>query len=134
MAPRSAVLLLQALAVCVVGLQKAHAVDIAELKASAHALQPWLKQIRRELHQFPELMYEEHETSARIRRHLDNMDIPYQHPYAKTGIVGRVGTGKPLIALRADIDALPVQEPGGLAFVSKNSGRMHACGHDGECY
>jgi IAA-amino acid hydrolase len=136
MAPAwSAVLLLQAaLAVTVVGLQGAHAVDIAKLKASAHALQPWLKQVRRELHQFPELMFEEHNTSARIRQHLDDLGIPYKHPYAKTGVVGRIGKGKPIIALRADIDALPVQEPEGLAFVSKNSGRMHACGHDGECH
>jgi IAA-amino acid hydrolase len=134
MAPWSAVLLLQALAVTVVGLQGAHAVDIAELKASARSLQPWLKQIRRELHQFPELMYEEHNTSARIRQHLDDLGILYKYPYAKTGVVGRIGTGKPIIALRADIDALPVQEPEGLAFVSKNSGRMHACGHDGELH
>lgn len=135
MAPWSAVLLLQALAVTIVlqmSLQVAHAVDVSELKASAQALQPWLKQVRRELHQFPELMYEEHNTSARIRQHLDELGVSYKHPYAKTGVVGRIGKGKPIIALRADIDALPVQEPEGLAFVSKNSGRMHACGHDGE--
>jgi IAA-amino acid hydrolase len=77
-------------------------------------------------------MFEEHKTSAYIRQQLDDLDIPYKYPFAKTGIVGRVGQGKPIIALRSDIDALPIQEPEGLQFASKNSGRMHACGHDGE--
>lgn len=77
-------------------------------------------------------MYEEHKTSAYIRQQLDDLDIPYKYPFAKTGIVASVGQGKPIIALRADIDALPIQEPAGLQFASQNSGRMHACGHDGE--
>jgi metal-dependent amidase/aminoacylase/carboxypeptidase family protein len=77
-------------------------------------------------------MFEEHKTSAYIRQQLDDLDIPYKYPFAKTGIVGRVGQGKPIIALRADIDALPIQERTGLHFASQNSGRMHACGHDGE--
>lgn len=110
-----------------------HAVDIGKLKAAALSMQPWLQQVRRELHQFPELMYEEHNTSARIRQHLDDLGVPYTYPYAKTGVVARIGKGKPIIALRADIDALPVHEPEGLEFASKHPGRMHACGHDGEC-
>lgn len=110
----------------------AHAVDIGKLKAAALSMQPWLQQVRRELHQVPELMYEEHNTSARIRQHLDDLGVPYTYPYAKTGVVARIGKGKPVIALRADIDALPVHEPEGLEFASKHPGRMHACGHDGE--
>jgi hypothetical protein len=124
--------LLVTLCTALLALNGAHAVDIEAIKSSAQALQPWLKQIRRELHQFPELMFQEINTSARIRQHLDELDISYKYPYAKTGVVGRIGNGKPVIALRADIDALPVHEPEGLAFISKNQGRMHACGHDGE--
>jgi metal-dependent amidase/aminoacylase/carboxypeptidase family protein len=111
----------------------ATAVVTAELKAAALELAPWLKAVRRELHATPELMYAEHNTSAALRRHLEAMGVAYAHPYAKTGIVARLGTGQPVIALRADIDALPIQEPPGLAFASANAGTMHACGHDGAC-
>lgn len=124
--------LLVTLCTALLALNGAHAVDIEAIKSSAQALQPWLKRIRRELHQFPELMFQETNTSARIRQHLDELDISYKYPYAKTGVVGRIGKGKPVVALRADIDALPVHEPEGLAFISKNQGKMHACGHDGE--
>lgn len=112
----------------------AYAAQLPDLKAAAEQLRPWLVSVRREFHQHPELMYEEHETSARIRKYLEDLDIPVQHPFAKTGLVGRIGKGKPVVALRSDIDALPVHEPEGLSFRSKNEGRMHACGHDGECY
>lgn len=109
-------------------------ITLAELKDAAHTLQPWLTTVRRELHQIPELMYQEHKTSATIRQHLDDMGVYYKHPYAKTGVVARVGKGKPVVALRADIDALPIQEPQGLGFASKNPGMMHACGHDGKSW
>uniref|UniRef100_A0A383VWA3 Peptidase M20 dimerisation domain-containing protein n=1 Tax=Tetradesmus obliquus TaxID=3088 RepID=A0A383VWA3_TETOB len=58
------------------------------------------------------------------------MDVSVAYPFAKTGVVGKIGKGKPVVALRADIDALPVQEPEGVEYRSKNEGRMHACGHD----
>jgi hypothetical protein len=64
------------------------------------------------------------------RRHLDDLNIPYKS-YARTGLVGRVGSGSPTVVLRTDIDALPVLEPEGLNFRSQHEGHMHACGHDG---
>lgn len=75
---------------------------------------------------------QEYNTSAFIRSTLDELGIPYQYPVAKTGLVGRIGSGKPLVILRSDIDALPIEEPEGLEFRSTHHGRMHACGHDGE--
>jgi IAA-amino acid hydrolase len=106
--------------------------DLLEVRSAAHQIAPWLVKIRREFHQFPELMFEEHKTSEHIRSLLKDMDVHFSFPYAKTGVVGRIGKGKPVVALRADIDALPVQEPEGVEYRSKNDGRMHACGHDGE--
>jgi metal-dependent amidase/aminoacylase/carboxypeptidase family protein len=106
--------------------------DLLELRSAAHQIAPWLVKTRREFHQFPELMFEEHKTSEHIRSLLKEMDVHVSFPYAKTGVVGRIGKGKPVVALRADIDALPVQEPEGVDYRSKNNGRMHACGHDGK--
>lgn len=85
---------------------------------------------RRELHQFPELSGLEVETTARIRRWLENAGLrllPYQ---LNTGVVAEVGQGDKIIALRADIDALPIDETSGVAFSSQRTGVMHACGHD----
>jgi len=89
--------------------------------------------IRRHLHQYPELSFEEHETSNYIRSILEAWNISYQQ-VGETGvivdIVGEKGNGAH-IGIRADIDALPIQENTGLPFSSKNEGIMHACGHDG---
>lgn len=88
--------------------------------------------IRRQLHRNPELSFNEHLTSETIRGLLDQWGIPYTYPHVSTGIVARIeGTfpGK-RIALRSDMDALPIQERTGLDFASRNDGIMHACGHD----
>ena len=70
----------------------------------------WLKRIRRRIHENPELAFEEFETSRLIREELDKMEISYRYPLAKTGIRGWIGTGgPPFVAIRADMDALPVQ-------------------------
>ncbi|CAM6087219.1 unnamed protein product [Calypogeia fissa] len=91
----------------------------------------WMTNIRRHLHKHPELSWEEFETSAFIRKHLDELNIPYEYPVAKTGVVGILGSGNgPVIALRADMDALPIQESGDSKHKSKIPTKMHACGHD----
>jgi len=91
-----------------------------------------LIEIRRHLHRFPEPSFEEHETSAYIRRILDDWEIEYKFPIVETGILARIRGSNPgkRIALRSDMDALPITEQSGLEFQSQNQGIMHACGHD----
>lgn len=70
----------------------------------------WMVNIRRKIHENPELGYEEFETSKLIRTELDKMGIKYKHPVAVTGVVAYIGSGEaPFVALRADMDALPMQ-------------------------
>lgn len=85
---------------------------------------------RRDLHKIPEIGFDLQKTSAYIRDRLDEMGIPYQQ-VAETGIVALIEGAEqgPTIALRADMDALPIREETGLPFASTN-GNMHACGHD----
>jgi len=82
-------------------------------------------------HRHPELSYEEVETTKRLREDLAAAGIEVLDLSLKTGLVAKVGTGEaPFIALRCDIDGLPIQEESGLAYASEHAGRMHACGHD----
>ncbi|TDI39892.1 MAG: amidohydrolase, partial [Acidobacteria bacterium] len=92
-----------------------------------------LVQFRRELHRHPELAFQETQTAERICRELDRLGITYTNGVAETGILAEIpgGDGGPAVALRADIDALPILEETGLAFASEHEGVMHACGHDG---
>ena len=89
--------------------------------------------IRRHLHLNPELSFEEHKTSDFIQKQLTLLGIPFKAGYVKTGIVGYLkgkNPNKKTIALRADMDALPIDEATDLEFSSRNIGVMHACGHD----
>lgn len=101
-----------------------------EFKQEAQAITEDLIRWRRDLHQIPELGFDLFKTSAYIKKQLDHMSIPY-HTVAKTGIVALIegASPGPTLALRADMDALPIAEETGLPFASTN-GNMHACGHD----
>jgi amidohydrolase len=83
------------------------------------------------LHAHPELSYEEHETTTKLKELLSRNKIKLLELPLPTGAAAEIGSQDgPLVALRADIDALPITEETGLPYVSKIEGRMHACGHD----
>ncbi|MFZ6645719.1 M20 aminoacylase family protein [Undibacterium sp. TJN25] len=92
-----------------------------------------LQKIRRDIHAHPELCYEEHRTSDVVAQKLQEWDIPVIRGLGGTGVVGIIKNGNSgrAIALRADIDALPMQETNTFPHASKHEGKMHACGHDG---
>jgi len=94
---------------------------------------PEMVAIRRDLHEHPELGLEEVRTSQVVARHLESYGYTVTRGLAKTGVVATLsnGTGRRSIGIRADFDALPIQEETGLAYASKTPGKMHACGHDG---
>ena len=85
---------------------------------------------RRHLHEYPEIGFELEKTVAFVSAELDKMGIEYTDCYGKCSIVADVGSGNRIIAFRADMDALPVEEKTGLPYSSKIKGAMHACGHD----
>ena len=88
--------------------------------------------IRRHFHRYPELSFKEFNTAETISEHLDKLGISHKKGVGKTGVVGEITFGPgPTIALRADMDALPIQEENNLDYKSLNDGVMHACGHDG---
>ena len=103
-----------------------------KIKSLASEIYPQVVADRRHIHASPELSFQEHRTAAFIRSRLDAMNIPWK-TMADTGTVGLIRGDKhsdEVIALRADIDALPIHEPDRLDYASKNQGVMHACGHD----
>ncbi len=107
----------------------------AALIKSAEAIAGEIIAMRRELHRYPELSFKETRTSAFVCRELDKLGIPYvklQHNAIVAKVVGaHKGMDRKRLALRADMDALPIQEETELPFASENPGVMHACGHDG---
>lgn len=105
-------------------------VDAQEILSQSRANHDYVVGLRREIHKNPELMWTERATADVITRELDAHGIEYDR-ITSTGIVARVGRGERSVGLRADMDALPLREDTGLAYASRNDGKMHACGHDG---
>lgn len=96
----------------------------------AQALRETLREIRRRVHQHPELGFQEVETARLAAEHLRNLGLEVREGMGRTGVVGTLGSGRPCIALRADMDALPIQEENEVPYASRRPGVMHACGHD----
>ena len=104
---------------------------IAKIKELAAAYAPEFIAVRHHLHAHPELSYQEYETSAFVQSKLRELGIPFEVK-AETGVIGLLegrNPGTRVIALRADMDALPIQEENDVPYRSLNDGVMHACGH-----
>lgn len=102
-----------------------------QLKAEVQAAQQELLAIRRHLHAHPELSGNEHQTAALVAGELRKLGWRVQEGVGRTGVMAELGSGSgPLVALRVDMDALPVEERTGLPYASLHQGLMHACGHD----
>ena len=104
-----------------------------QLSEHIASIQDYLIAIRHDLHEHPELCFEEHRTSGIITHELSRLGFTVTTGLAGTGVVGtlKAGQGNRVVALRADIDALPIAETTGLPYASRMPGKMHACGHDG---
>lgn len=103
-----------------------------EIKAWANKIFSKVIEDRRHLHSYPELSFQEYETAAFIKSRLDDIGIPW-HSMATSGVLAIIKGNKSsneVIALRADMDALPITEQNKVAYISANTGVMHACGHD----
>ena len=103
----------------------------SDILSQSREIHQWIVEKRRAIHRHPELMYEEFETSRLVQNTLSELGIEYEKDIAVTGVVGLLGNGEgPCIALRADMDALPIHEEADVEFRSEIDGKMHACGHD----
>ncbi|PWB53033.1 MAG: amidohydrolase [Anaerolineales bacterium] len=96
----------------------------------AKELQTKLTEYRRDFHMHPELGFNEYRTSAKVAEVLRSLGLRVKEKVGKTGVVGEIGQGLPIVAIRADMDALPLQEDNKTAYTSQYPGVMHACGHD----
>ena len=96
----------------------------------AHAISEELIEWRRDFHMHPEIGFELHRTSKIVADELEKMGYRVKRGVGKTGVVAEIGEGGKLIAIRADMDALPILEQNEVEYVSQNQGAMHACGHD----
>lgn len=103
-----------------------------ELWERAAGLKPWLVDVRRDFHRYPEFGMEEFRTRDKIVQYLEEMGIPYETGIANTGVVGFIKGAEEskTVALRADMDALPITEQNEVDYKSTITGKMHACGHD----
>ena len=102
------------------------------IRALADRVYPDVVRIRRDIHRHPELAFEEHRTAARVAETLGPLGYDIRTGVAKTGVIAVIEGGRPgpALALRADMDALPIQELNDFDFASEVPGTMHACGHD----
>ena len=102
------------------------------IRDATHRMEPALIEIRRDIHAHPELGFEEVRTAGVVARELARLGIAHRTGIGRTGVVGLIEGGRPgpVLAIRADMDALPIQETSGLPFASTRTGLMHACGHD----
>jgi amidohydrolase len=126
--------------ICIQAFSQANLKLLTKLDQQAKEMEAKVIEWRRHFHQNPELSNREFKTGAKISEHLKSLGLEVKYPVAKTGAVGILRTGKPgpVLALRADIDGLPVVERNSLPFASKAKGEyqgqevgvMHACGHD----
>jgi len=96
----------------------------------AHAISEELIEWRRDFHMHPEIGFEVHRTSKIVADELEKMGYRVKRGVGKTGVVAEIGEGGKLVAIRADMDALPILEQNDYEYASKNPGAMHACGHD----
>ncbi len=96
----------------------------------AMTLQDKLQAYRRDIHKYPELGFHELRTSSTVAQVLAGLGCRVRQRVGKTGVVGELGQGLPIVVLRADMDALPIQEENDTDYRSENPGVMHACGHD----
>ncbi|CCI12877.1 putative enzyme [Microcystis aeruginosa PCC 9806] len=106
---------------------------LSEIKNIAESLAPRLVEIRRHIHANPELSGQEYQTAAYIAGVLSSCGLSVQEAVGKTGVKGELagkGSDRRILAIRADMDALPIQERTDLDFASRKPGIMHACGHD----
>ena len=101
---------------------------IPEIAANKDEMVAW----RRDIHAHPELAYEEERTAGLVAERLEEWGLAVHRGLATTGVVGTLSTGNgPTVGLRADMDALPIQETNSFGHRSRHDGKMHACGHDG---
>ncbi len=102
------------------------------MKERIAEMKDWLVEIRRTLHRHPELGFEEFETSRLVSEWLDRFGLRVERGLAKTGVVGLLEGKEPgrTVAVRADMDALPLEEANQVPYASETAGKMHACGHD----
>ncbi|MCP4535962.1 MAG: amidohydrolase [Chloroflexi bacterium] len=96
----------------------------------AHEIKEQLTAWRRDLHMHPELGFEETRTAARVVEILEPLGYRIRTEVGRTGVVADLGEGHPIVAIRADMDALPIQDGKDVPYASKTPGLMHACGHD----
>src|SRR3982750_2276816 len=104
-----------------------------KIKALSEEYHQEVIRLRRHLHMYPELSFGEYNTAAFVARSLSEAGIPFKEKVAATGVVALIEGKDPeskTIALRADMDALPIQEANDVPYRSANAGVMHACGHD----